>query len=308
MATLTSRLRLRHFRLVQAIAETGQISTAATQLAVSQPAASRTLAEIERIIGEPLFERHAKGMRPTLIGEVIMRHAATLVGDLDRIAVEVDAFRRGTAGVVRIGAVTGAAVGFVVPAVQKLKSMARLATVSIDIAPSVDLIDRLMRGELDIALCRLPQNADARPFLIRAGRVEQVRFLVRSGHPLIGLSGLTLDELAGFRWVIQACGMPVREAVDQAFANRGLPIPGDTIDTSSLMVALAYLKDTDAIAAITQEVYELLVPNDSSNWAVLDMKESLILSPYQLIRKRDRPMTPVCESFVQLLEAELTKV
>lgn len=307
MATLTSHFRLKHLRLVHAIAETGQISIAGERLAISQPAASRTLAAIERLVGEPLFERHAKGMRPTLIGEVVARHAATVVGDLDSIALEVDAFRRGKAGVVRVGAVTGAAVGFVVPAVQRLKAEARSATVSIDVAPSVDLMEGLVRGDLDIVLSRLPRDMDASPFHIRPGRIEEIGYLVRAGHPLAARKGLTLDDLAAMSWVIQGAGMPIREAIDQAFANRGLPVPRDTVDTASLLVALGYLRNTDAVAAISREVLGLLVQGGSGDWATLDMRESLILTPYQLIRKRERPITPVCERFLELLEAEIAR-
>lgn len=301
------QLRLRHLRLVQAIAQSGQISQAAQQLGVTQPGASRTLSEVEHLIGDALFERHAKGMRPTLIGEVVVRHAATVVGDLDRIGLEVDAFRRGRSGVVRVGAVTGAAVGFVVPAVQKLKAEAQAATISIDVAPSIDLMERLQQGDLDIVLCRLPHDIDARPFHIRPGRVEEIRFLVRAGHPLAQRRKLTLEDLTELSWVIQGGGMPIREAMDQAITSRGLPAPRDTLDSSSLLVALAYLRDTDAIAAITKEVQALLAANDSSEWATLDMRDSQILSPYQLIRKRDRPMTPICERLLGLLEAELAK-
>lgn len=305
--SLLSKLRLRHLRLVHAIAETGQISLAAERLTITQPAASRSLAEIEKLVAEPLFTRRAKGVVPTLIGEVVVRHAATVVSDLDRIALEIDAFQRGKAGVVRVGAVTGAAVGFVVPAVQKLKAEARSATVSVEVAPSVDLMEGLLRGDLDIALSRLSRDMDPGQFNIRPGRVEEIRYLVRAGHPLARHSHLTLEDLAQSNWIIQGAGTPIREAVAQAFRNRGLAMPTDTVDTSSLLVALSYLHETDAVAVVTREVLELLVAAGAGGWTTLDMRESLILSPYQLIRKRDRPMTPICARLFTLLEAEIAK-
>lgn len=305
MTTPNSYLKLRHLRLVRSIASCGQISIASEQLSITQPAASRTLAEIERLVGEPVFVRHAKGMRLTLIGEVIARHASVVVADLDRIAVEVDAFRRGNTGVVRIGAVTGAAVGFVVPAVQKLKAEAENATVIVQVAPSVDLMEGLLQGEFDIVLSRLPRDMDASPFHIRPGRVEEIRYLVRTGHPLAGRVGLMLDDLKEAEWVIQGAGMPIRQAVEQAFTNRGLQVPQNTIDTTSLLVTLGYLRDTDAVAAISSEVLDLLVPGASSDWATLDLKDSLILSPYQLMHRRDRPLSPICQRLLGLLEAEI---
>lgn len=305
METLIARLRLRHIRLIHMIAECGQISIAADRLSLTQPAASRTLAEIERLVGEALFERHAKGMVPTPLGEVMVRHAGTLMGDLEATAADIDAFRHGRAGVVRVGAVTGPAVSFVVPAVQRLKQDARLADISVDVAPSVELMAGLLRGDYDLVLCRVPRDVDPRQLDIMRGRVEEIRFLTRAGHPLLRRRGLTLEHLAEVSWVIQGTGMPIREAVEQAFINRDLPVPRDTINSASLLVALSYLQNTDAVAAISKEVVELLAASGTGGWGTLDMSETLILSPYHLIRIKGRPMTPACARLLDLLVAEM---
>ncbi|MEZ5771689.1 MAG: LysR family transcriptional regulator [Defluviimonas denitrificans] len=65
---LSRKLKPAHLRLILKIAETGQLQMAATALAMSQPAASRILNEIEVEAGTPLFLRHAKGMEPTQAG------------------------------------------------------------------------------------------------------------------------------------------------------------------------------------------------------------------------------------------------
>jgi len=305
MEPLLSRLQLRHIRLVHAIAECGQISLAAARLSLTQPAASRTLAEIERLIGEALFERHPKGMIPTPIGEVMARHAGTLMGDLDATAADVDAYRHGQAGVIRVGAVTGPAVSYVVPAVQRLKRDARLAEISLDVAPSVELMAGLLRGDYDLVLCRVPPDVDPRLLDIMRGRVEEIGILTRAGHPLLRQRGIIFAQLTDMSWVIQSTGMPIRAAVEQAFINRNLPVPRDTINTASLLVALSYLRNTEAVAAISKEVVELLVETGAEGWATLDMSETVILSPYHVIRLKGRPMTPVCALLLDLILAEM---
>ena len=59
--SLASRLTLKHLRLIAAVAEHRQLSLAAHALTLTQPAASRLLAEIEVLVGAPLFERHPRG-------------------------------------------------------------------------------------------------------------------------------------------------------------------------------------------------------------------------------------------------------
>ena len=66
---IATQLHLKHLRLIAAIAQHRQVSIAAQTLGITQPAASRTLAEAEATVGVPLFERHPKGMLLTDAGE-----------------------------------------------------------------------------------------------------------------------------------------------------------------------------------------------------------------------------------------------
>ena len=122
--SIARRLKTAHFRLILRIAETGTLQSAAVEIAMSQPSASRMLAEIETLVGAPLFTRHAKGMMLTTIGETILRHARQILQGFDRLETDVQQVANGRAGFVRIGTVTGPAVGMVVPVVRTVRKMA----------------------------------------------------------------------------------------------------------------------------------------------------------------------------------------
>ena len=64
----TYRLRLRHLQVLLSLASTGNLSQSAAALATTQPALSKWLKELEEDVGLPLFERHARGLRPTAYG------------------------------------------------------------------------------------------------------------------------------------------------------------------------------------------------------------------------------------------------
>ncbi|AEI94169.1 putative HTH-type transcriptional regulator gbpR [Roseobacter litoralis Och 149] len=298
-------LNLRHLRLVHAIADTGQLSVAANQLAISQPAASRTLAEIERLVGEPLFVRNPKGMIATEIGRVFCRHADAIVGQLGSTVSDLNAYQAGQAGTIRIGAVTGPAVGYVVPTVQALKKEAPLAEVSIDVAPSMELLDGLLRDAYDIVLARIPSHINANRLEISRGRVEEVRVLARAGHPLENDGGLGFKDLVDQAWIIQGAGMPIRDAIEQAFVNRNLSAPLDVIDTASLVFTVGYLLKSDTLAAVTAEVANLLLSTRPDGLIEIKLKEELILSPYHLIRRNGHAMSPICDRLHRLLTKEL---
>lgn len=305
MSLTVQSLNLRHLRLIHGIAASGQLSLAAERLGITQPAASRTLSEIERLIGEPLFQRTPKGMVATEIGSVFCRHADAVVGQLSSTVADLNAFRAGLAGTVRLGAVTGPAVGYVVPAVQALKREAPRAEVSIDVAPSIELVDGLLRDAYDMVLARVPPAIDPRQLDIRRGRVEEVRFLARAGHPLQCDTALGFRDLVDRAWIIQGTGLPLRLAVDQAFVNRNLPVPQDVIDTASLVFTVGYLMKSDALAAVTTEVAELLLSARGDGLIEIALSEKLILPPYHLIRRQGLALSPVCTRMHRLLIGEL---
>lgn len=306
MSRLANRLRLKDLQLIEAIHKTGQLALAAEALGLTQPAASRMLARIEHEVGEKIFLRHPKGMRRTPIGEIVARNAVSLLRGLDETERQINSVSAGFAGTARVGAVTGGALGFVVPAIRALKRLAMGADVHVDVAPSAELIEGLTRGEYDFVLSRIPAGVDARQFSIRRGRVETVSVLVRDQHPLAQRRQVALAELEGFEWVIQASGTPIRQAVEEAFVDGEIPIPTEIVNTTSLLVMIAYLDSTDAIAPVSREVAKLLAHDSpKKGLAALELEEPIIISPYHLIHHRGQVMSPLAARLHDLVVEEM---
>ncbi|WP_417668263.1 LysR family transcriptional regulator [Roseibium sp.] len=302
MLHLSNRLQLKDLRLIQSISETGQLALAAEQLSMTQPAASRMLANIERAIGTPVFVRHPKGMKPTPVGEILARNSMALLNGLDQALLEVDAVGAGRAGSARVGAVTGGGMAFIVPAIQELKKTAAGADIHVDVAPSDVLMDGLLKGDFDFILSRIPAGTDARQFTIRRGRTEVVRFLVRRDHPMAKRSQVKLSDLADYEWVNQAPHTPLRQAVESAFVTEGIPLPREIVNSTSLLVMLAYLVSSDAVAPISREVGELLVRGaQAQNLVVLDTVPSIVVNPYHLISRKNQVISPLAQRLRELV-------
>ncbi len=302
---IASRLLPKHFNLIRAIVDLGQLSLAANALALTQPAASRMLSEIEHIIGSPVFTRTPKGMEPTAIGRALARRAQNLLMEIREAAREVEAIRRGLSGAVRIGAVTGGAVGYVVPAIDMLKAETDAADIHVDVAPSGPLIADLMSGHLDFVLGRIPAGIDARQFTIQASLAEEVDLLVHQRHPLANAEHLTFADLVHFPWAMQAPGAPVRQAVEEAFVEQGAPIPYNIVNTTSLLVMIAMLASSNAIAPMSREVSDLLCRQTTgAGLCQLDIKAPISVAPYHLISMTGKRMSPVAGRLRDLLLAE----
>ncbi len=304
--TLAHRLKPAHLRLILKIAETGKLQTAATSLAMSQPAASRMLSEIETLADAELFERHAKGMTPTLAGAAFVRHARVIVQGFDRLDLEVSDLKSGRGGMVRIGSVTGPVAGSLVPAIRQVKTRAPTIEITIEVAPSVSLVRGLVEGNFDFIIARLPPDADSRDFRVYPARDEVVTLVVRQDHPMAGRQNVSLSDLTGYEWVIQERGSPIRRAVDGAFHANRLAMPPHITNSSSLLVALAILEKSDAISPQSREVAQLLTRDGlNARLSMLDIDQDIFVAPFFLIQLEGRKLSRIAEIVLETLLREI---
>lgn len=304
MSLIQLSLKPAQLRLIVEIAQSGQLQLAAAAASMTQPAASRMLAEIERAAGAPLFLRQPKGMEPTEIGAVMVRRARAMLREMRSMATEVQALREGHGGAVRVGAVTGPAVGYIVPAIREIKREAPDAEITVDVLPSRDLLRQLTAGEMDFALARVLPEFDSRDFDIHPMRDEKVAMLVRAGHPLARAARVTFTELTDYEWIMQERGAPIREATLDAFGAVGLAEPKNIVNSPSLLLMIAYLSKSDAIAGMSEEVAQLLTqPPVGAGFAVLTLPREVRVSSYYMLSLKRRPLSPVAARLRELVIA-----
>ncbi|MFN7002525.1 MAG: LysR family transcriptional regulator [Roseinatronobacter sp.] len=285
--SILSRLKPLHLRLLVAIADHGKLQAAAEHLAMSQPAASRILAEIEETLGAALFERLPRGMRPTPLGDRVLFGATHILMEYEALEKDVAMARTGLSGEVRIGAVTGPVLGYVMPAVRQIRETAPEIEATIHVAPSVDLIRGLEDRKFDFIIARLPVGQEVGHLDVTPARHEQVSLLVHQSHPLAGQGSCSLQALLGFDWVIQERGAPIRQAVENAFFHARLPLPRKITNSSSLLVALDMVSVGLAVAPVAQEVAHFLIGSGpAARLCVLETDSRITVEPYFVIRHK----------------------
>jgi DNA-binding transcriptional LysR family regulator len=298
---IARRLKLPHLRLALALAQTGQISAAARALNMSQPAASRMLAEMERILGAPVCVRGPKGAELSETGLALAERAQRILNELSeagRDAVEIGA---GKAGTVYLGAVTAPAIDLVVPALQRLKVAHPTIEAQVEVGTSDTLVPRLQEGHLDFVIGRVPGHIDLAGFAIRPLQPEVVNLLVRADHPLARERRLPLAAMADYEWVMQPAGTPLRRAMEYSFAIHGLAMPRVSLVSTSILVLLSMIRRSDAIAPVSEEAARLLAGRRGITGTVtlLDLAERIEISPYAMITRVDRHLSPTAKLFYE---------
>ena len=190
------QLKPSQLRLMAALNEAEGLARSAERIGISQPAASRLLAEMEDLLGLRLHVRQGRSLRLTQAGEALARRAARIQIELTDAAREVAEAATGNAGTIRVGAVTGPALSIVMPAIIELQDSHPEIHVEVTVATSVLLCDQLRSGSLDFVLARPgPSDTMLEPRLIGD---EPLSVAVRRGHPLLLRPEIHLGDLLDY--------------------------------------------------------------------------------------------------------------
>ncbi|MBD3896823.1 LysR family transcriptional regulator [Halomonas sp. ML-15] len=296
---LGARLKLRHLQLFLALDEERNLHRAAARLAMSQPAASKLLTDLEARLEVRLFERHARGLTPNWYGEVMVRHARNMLSELRHTGEELNALHVGNAGTVTIGTVMAPAVTLLTSAIERVHRDLPALKIGVEVGVSKMLVPRLLEGELDFAITRIPAGFQAEHFVFEEIGEEDLCFVCRQGHPLTGQTALTLETMAVYPWSLQPVGALMRQRVDSLFLHHGVTPPRQIVDTPDVLVSLALVDKSDTITVTTREVAELLCA--PPRFRVLPFSEQLSVQPYGLVSLRQRRLSPGAGTLMKTL-------
>lgn len=300
--TLVQRgLKLSHLRILAALAQTGQIGTAATSLGIAQPAASRLLAEAERIVGVPVHVRVGRGVTLTAPGAVLARRAERLLIELQDAGREMADLARGQVGLVAIGAVTAPALERVLPALRAARLSAPGISAEVTVAPSDVLCAQLLAGRLDFALARVPAGLDPARFDARVIATEPVQLVVRRDHRLASVAPRSAAELLDHDWIMPADDSPLRLAVLARLQRLNLPPPRQRLSTASFLLTLAQLRQSDSIAPLAAAVARQFAEGADVPLAILAIDLGIEVAPYSLLTRAGSRLTPAAATLVELM-------
>lgn len=287
---LRSRLKTRHMLLLVALADEGNIHRAAEVLAMTQPAASKMLRELEQMLGVRLFERLPRGVRPTEYGLALIRHARLLVESLDQAHDEIAGIREGQAGHVRVGAITSPAVRLLPEVVAGLKRQWPRLNVTVEVESSNVLLERLAQDRLDLVIGRLSAEHDKLALDYEPLTFEPVNAVARPGHPLLDGRPLALDGLDAATWIVPPLGSVLRHRFELMFQRASLRPPASVVETSAPLFITRLLERSDMLAVLAADVARYYAARGLV--AILPLPMPCQMDDYGLITRNDRLPSP----------------
>ncbi len=272
-------MELRQLTHFLAVLETGSLTAAAEQVGLTQQALSRSLARLEEQIGGKLFDREARGMAVTRLGDTVAKHARPIVAEARRLRDAASAelgLERGrlVVGLSPVAATTAAGA-------QVMRFALNHPSVRIDVESGIDrdFVAALHRGEIDMAISgHLGGPVDS--ILLEQLAVEQWGVVGCTTNTRLA-NAERLSDLADQRWIIGRNTAALDASIAESFANAGMSAPRPGVVTTSGMFILNILRFSDCLAILPRSFCETI---DNLQWR--DLGNGKWNTPIFLMRRK----------------------
>ncbi|MFI8480091.1 LysR family transcriptional regulator [Pseudomonas sp. NPDC078700] len=297
-----ARLKSRHIPVLVALGDTCNLNRAAEGLGISQPAISKLVKELEDGLEVPLFERHARGVIPTVYGEAVIRYARRVQTSLDSAFDEVTALRAGHHGHVRIGTILTPCADLLPELIRQVKQLHPNLEVSIRTGSSRDLMTILNDGELDFLVARFFADVGLSGMHFEPLHKEPLCVCARAG--LINQQ-LSREALHKADWVLPPSGSVLRYEFDALFQQKGMLPPSKVVNAENLLMVTTLLEHNDMLTVLPREVvahyarYNMLAVVEVEPGIEDDLNRSLMA--YGIITKHEHLLSPSAKSVLSQL-------
>lgn len=217
MNTSFKNLTIKQLRLIAEIGNEHSLSRAAQNLYMTQPAASRSLAQLESALGLSLFERQAKRLVPTSAGRMFLGHAQRVLHQLE--AAERDMYGGAAlAGDITIGAIESFSSALLSDVLQRLGSAIPGTRIKVRTSTIQTLYGHLLSGSIDLMLSHAELPVDLQRVEVTAIYDEFTSVVCGNTHVLAHNESATWEEIAAQPWILPPYTTPSRSKLDRIIA------------------------------------------------------------------------------------------
>lgn len=299
--SITSRLQLRHFHAFVAVCEERHVGRAAARLHLTQPAVSKTLAELEDIVGTRLLDRGRRGAATTANGEEFLPYAVAVLEALGRAGGVVGTRQRAAVETVRLGALPTVTPDLLPAALEQFRLRRPHARVTLQTASNAPLLHQLTTGAVDLVLGRMSDPSAMTGLTFEWLYVEPLAIAVRPGHPLVEEPLASIARVLDYALVVATPGTVPRHMTESYLRAQGAELPPNCLETMDLSLARLLVQRSDAVwfapaGAVREDVARGQLHR-------LNVTTSGTEEPVGLLRRREGTLNAATLELVQVLRA-----
>ncbi len=298
------RIKFRHLEAFVSIARAKSLKRAAEQLNLTQPAISKTLKDLEDIVGATLMERGRAGVAMTPEGDVFLQFATQCLSALQNGLTSLASLSEGAPATLSIGALPSVAAALLPEAVQQFQPAAPNTVVQLHEGPHDHLMEQLRAGQLDLVIGRLGRPETMAGLSFTQLYSERVVVVAAPDHPLA--QATQLEQLTGYPIIYPPQNSAIRPLVARQMIATGLPLFAQRIESASGEFGRAMtLGKARAIWFISQGVVAADVAAGRLKLLAIDMPATV--GPVGIMARSEEAPTPIAHIFRQSLLAAAAK-
>jgi DNA-binding transcriptional LysR family regulator len=290
------RLKLRDLNIFLAVAKERSMSRAAATLAMSQPAVSKSIADIEHTLGAPLLDRTPYGVELTPYGLALISRANAVFDELKHSVNDIEALLDPTTGEARIGSTAPLAAG-IVPAIMDRLSR-RYPRISFQMMDGdvAHLLRQLRSRSLDLVIGRslAPITDDD----VESKVLVDDHLLVVTGsrNKWSGRKRIHLSDLLDEPWVLPSYDSVAGRLISETFHNANVKAPIPRVSSHSFP-ATQFLLSTGRFLCLLPETTVRLSAKHAP-LKVLPVDLPRLLRPILIITLKNRTLSPAAKLFI----------
>jgi DNA-binding transcriptional LysR family regulator len=290
------RLKLRDLHIVMGVAQHRSMGKAAAQLAISQPAVSKAIADVEHTLKVKLFDRTSSGVAPTPYGRALIKWGSAAFDDLRQGVKEIEHLTDPSTGELRLGCTEPMSSGFVPAIVDRLSRKYPKLVFHITQADPATLQARgLQSREIELAIGRIPGGISENEFSVEVLFQEPVFIASGRTNPLTRRRKVALPELMDKFWSVPPQGAIAHSALAEACEAAMLPMPRLTVLTYSLQFHYALMATGRYLGLVPGSMLHFAKRH---GLAVVPVEARLQPGPAGIVTLKNRMLSPVAQLFI----------
>jgi DNA-binding transcriptional LysR family regulator len=290
-------LTLHQLEIFTRVARSGSFTQAARELLLSQPVLSRTVRDVERVLGTKLFERTTRSVELTAAGREFLVIAEDILAGYRTGMTRFAGYRAGDRGTITLSALPSIAATLLPPAVSAFLAERPGVRFTILDGTTQEALDHARSGTADLAFTEI---AGPDPGLVtRPLREEPMLAVLPAGHRLAARPGLTWADLAGETFIAFTVDSSIRRLTDLAF-TRAEVTPTAVVETRTVATAAGMIAAGLGVSAMP----ELVLPLASFAPVVARPLDSPAVTRKLAVHtRRQPPLSPAAARFLDHLVA-----
>ena len=296
---LGRRLRVRDLYILSTVVKCGSMAKAAQRLAMTQPAVSGAIANLEHVLRVRLLDRNPRGIEPTFFADALLKRASTVFDDLRQAAREIEFLSDPTAGQINVGCAESFMAGLLPTIIERLSRNHPKIVVHAEYAEHATTEFRELRDRsMDLIIGRMSEDLPGYDDLNIEPLYEERYFVVASSHsPWARRRKVTLGDLVNEPWLHMPPGVIITTLIEQAFHRQNLAIPPARVTSLSMQLRTHLVANAGFLTIMPNTMLHYSAKIWSLKALPIDL--GIRARNVSIISLKHRTLSPVAERFIE---------